>query len=170
MDRTLLLNATFEPLGIVPWKKAITLVFLNKVEILSEYEREIKSVSRSMKLPAVVRLLRFVHNHRNGLRFSRRNVLLRDDNTCQYCGKKFDPKLLTCDHIIPRSRGGTTEWSNIVTCCIYCNLKKGDKLPEEGNMFPRKRPGKPDHFYILRLNMGVKVLPETWKAYTFSGE
>ena len=74
MDRTLLLNATFEPLAIVPWKKAITLVFLRKVEVLSEYEREIMSVSCSMKLPAVVRLLRFVRNHRNGLRFSRRNV------------------------------------------------------------------------------------------------
>jgi len=170
MDRTLLLNATFEPLAIVSWRKAITLVFLQKVEVLSEYEREIKSVSSSVKLPAVVRLLRFVRNHRNGLRFSRRNLLLRDDHTCQYCGKRFDPKFLTCDHIIPRSRGGTTEWTNIVTSCIYCNLKKGDKLPEEGDMYPRKRPGKPDNFYILRLNMGVKVLPEPWKAYTFSGE
>jgi len=170
MNRTLLLNATFEPLAIVPWKKAVTLIFLQKVEILSEYDREIMSVSRSMKLPAVIRLLRFVRNHRNGLRFSRRNVLLRDDYTCQYCGKRFDPKYLTCDHIIPKSRGGATEWSNIVTSCIYCNLKKGDRLPEEGNMHPRKRPGKPDHFYILRLNMGVKVLPEPWKAYTFGGE
>ena len=139
----------------------------SKVEVLSEYEREIKSVSSSVKLPAVVRLLRFVRNHRNGLRFSRRNLLLRDDHTCQYCGKRFDPKFLTCDHIIPRSRGGTTEWTNIVTSCIFCNLKKGDKLPEEGDMYPRKRPGKPDSFYILRLNMGVKVLPEPWKAYTF---
>ena len=170
MDRTLLLNATFEPLGIVPWKKAISLIFLHKVEVLSEYDREIKSVSSSVKLPAVVRLLGFVRNHRNGVRFSRRHLLLRDEHTCQYCGKRFDPKLLTCDHIIPRSRGGTTEWTNIVTSCIYCNLKKGDKLPEESDMYPRKRPGKPDSFYILRLNMGVKVLPEPWKAYTFIGE
>ena len=170
MDRTLLLNATFEPIAIVPWKKAITLVFLRKVEVLSEYEREIMSVSRSMKLPAVIRLLRFVQNHRNGLRFSRRNVLMRDDYTCQYCGKRFDPKFLTCDHIIPKSRGGTTEWTNIVTSCIYCNLKKGDKLPEEKDMYPRKRPAKPDRFYILRLNMGVKVMPEPWKAYTFIRE
>jgi 5-methylcytosine-specific restriction endonuclease McrA len=170
MDRTLLLNATFEPLGIVTWRKAVTLVFLQKVEVLSEYEKEIKSVSSSVKLPAVIRLLRFVRNHRNGVKFTRRNVFLRDEQTCQYCGKKFDTKFLTCDHIIPRSRGGTTEWTNIVTSCIYCNLKKSDKLPEESEMYPRKRPSKPDNFYILRLNMGVKVLPEHWRSYTFGGE
>ena len=167
MDRTLLLNATFEPIAIVPWKKAITLVFLRKVEVLSEYEREIMSVSRSMKLPAVVRLLRFVRNHRNGLRFSRRNVLLRDDYTCQYCGKRFEPKHLTCDHVVPKSRGGITEWTNIVTSCIYCNLKKADKLPEEVEMVPRKKATRPSGFHVLLLNLGVKTLPDYWKDYMF---
>ena len=145
MDRTLLLNTTFEPLGVVSWKKAITLVFLQKVEVIQEYEREIHSVSRSFRLPAVIRLLGFVRNGRVGVKFSRRNVFMRDDYMCQYCGQRFEPKSLTCDHIIPKSRGGITEWTNIVTSCIPCNLKKGDKLPEEAIMWegePRIRRGK----------------------------
>ncbi|HBE44196.1 MAG TPA: HNH endonuclease, partial [Deltaproteobacteria bacterium] len=137
MDRTLLLNTTFEPLSIVSWKKAVMLLFLGKVEVLKEYEREIKGISMSIKQPAVVRLLRFVQNNHMNVKFSRKNIFLRDDYACQYCGKRFDPRWLTCDHIIPKSRGGVTEWSNIVTSCIQCNLKKGDKLPEEVNMYPR---------------------------------
>jgi 5-methylcytosine-specific restriction endonuclease McrA len=140
MDRTLLLNTTFEPLAIVSWKKAVTLMFLEKVEVIKEYDREIKSVTRGIRLPAVVKLRRFVRNNHINIRFSRRNIFLRDDHTCQYCGERFEPRLLTCDHIIPKSRGGITEWTNIVTSCIYCNLKKADKLPEEMKMFPRKKP------------------------------
>ena len=167
MDRTLLLNTTFEPLGVVSWKKAITLVFLEKVEVIQEYEREIHSVSRSFRLPAVIRLLGFVRNGRVGVKFSRRNVFMRDDYTCQYCGQRFEPKSLTCDHIIPKSRGGITEWTNIVTSCIPCNLKKGDKLPEEAIMHPRRRALRPTGFNLLVLNLGISMLPEHWKEYVY---
>jgi 5-methylcytosine-specific restriction endonuclease McrA len=131
MDRTLLLNTTFEPLSVLSWKKAVTLIFLGKVEVLREYEKEIKGVSKSIRQPAVIRLVRLVRNNHTNVKFSRRNIFLRDDYICQYCGKKHDPKGLTCDHIIPKSRGGVTEWTNIVTSCIRCNHKKGDKLPDE---------------------------------------
>ncbi len=167
MDRTLLLNTTFEPLAIVSWKKAVTLLFLQKVEVIKEYDREIKSVSQRMALPAVVRLRRFVRNSHASVRFSRRNVFLRDDYTCQYCGKRFEPKHLTCDHVVPKSRGGITEWTNIVTSCIYCNLKKADKLPEEVEMVPRKKATRPSGFHVLLLNLGVKTLPDYWKDYMF---
>jgi len=167
MDRTLLLNTTFEPLSIVSWKKAVMLLFLGKVEVLKEYEREIKGISMSIKQPAVVRLLRFVQNNHMNVKFSRKNIFLRDDYTCQYCGRRFDPRWLTCDHIIPKSRGGVTEWSNIVTSCIQCNLKKGDKLPEEVNMYPRKRSVRPNGFYMLMLHIGIKIVPEYWKDYLF---
>jgi 5-methylcytosine-specific restriction endonuclease McrA len=167
VDRTLLLNTTFEPLAIVSWRKAVTLLFLDKVEVLSVYDREIKSVSASLRLPAVIRLLHLVRNNRLNVRFSRRNVLFRDDHTCQYCGRRFDPKRLTCDHIVPRSRGGITEWTNIVTSCVQCNLKKGDKLPEEADMYPRKKPIRPSGFHILMLNFGIKALPDYWKDYLF---
>lgn len=167
MERTLLLNTTFEPIAVVSWRKAVTLVFLQKVEVLSVYEREVRSISRSVRLPAVIRLLHFVRNGRSGVKFSRRNVFLRDDYTCQYCGKKFDTKHLTCDHLIPRSRGGLTEWTNIVTSCIRCNRRKGDKLPEEREMFPRRRPFRPTDYQLLLLGAEVKMLPEYWKDYIF---
>lgn len=167
MDRTLLLNTTFEPLSVLSWKKAVTLVFLGKVEVLKEYERDIKGVSSVMKQPAVIRLRRLVRNNHSNVKFSRRNVFLRDDYTCQYCGQRFDPKYLTCDHIIPRSRGGSTEWTNIVTSCIRCNLKKSDKLPDEVEMFPRKRPSRPNGFYMVMLHVGMKVYPEYWRDYLF---
>lgn len=167
MERTLLLNTTFEPVSVVTWKKAISLVFLGKVEIIKEYDREIKGVSRSMRQPAVVRLRRFVRNNHSSVKFSRRNIFLRDNYTCQYCGNAFDVKHLTCDHIIPKSRGGITEWTNIVTSCMKCNLKKGDKLPDEVEMYPRKRPSRPNGFYLIMLHVGLRVLPEYWKEYVF---
>jgi 5-methylcytosine-specific restriction endonuclease McrA len=170
MDRTLLLNTTFEPIGIVSWRKAVTLVFLQKVEVLSEYDREVKSPSTRVRLPSVIRLRRFVRNGHSQAKFSRRNVFLRDDHTCQYCGERFDTKHLTCDHVIPKSRGGVTEWTNIVTCCVYCNGKKGDKLPEEREMYPIKRVSKPLGFHLLMLNLGIKNLPEYWKDYVFAGD
>jgi 5-methylcytosine-specific restriction endonuclease McrA len=168
MDRTLLLNTTFEPLSVLDWKKAVVLLYLGKVEVIREYNREIKGVSLSIKQPAVIRLLRFVRNNNHvNAKFSRKNIFLRDDYTCQYCGEKYDPKNLTCDHIVPKSRGGINEWSNIVTSCMRCNLRKGDKLPDEVDMYPRKRPTRPNGFYMLMLHVGVRVFPEHWKDYIF---
>ncbi len=167
MERTLLLNTTFEPISVLSWKKAITLVYLGKVEVLKEYDREIRGVAISIRQPAVIRLLTLVRSNHSKVKFSRRNVFLRDDHTCQYCGEKFDAKHLTCDHLIPRSRGGVTEWTNIVTSCIRCNLKKGDKMPDEVKMYPKKRPSRPNGFYLFMLNVGVKVPPENWRDYMF---
>lgn len=142
-------------------------MFLEKVEVIKEYDSEINSVSMRIRVPAVIRLLRFVRNKNTTVKFSRKNVFLRDDYTCQYCGVRFESKHLTCDHIIPRSRGGITEWTNIVTSCIYCNLRKGDKLPEEGVNMPLKKPLRPSGFQVLMLNIGIKTLPEFWKDYLF---
>jgi 5-methylcytosine-specific restriction endonuclease McrA len=168
MDRTLLLNTTFEPLSVLDWRKAVILLYLGKVEVVREYDREIRGVSLSIKLPAVIRLLGYVrNNNHSNAKFSRKNIFLRDDYTCQYCGEKLDPKYLTCDHIVPKSRGGITEWSNIVTSCTRCNLRKGDKLPDEVDMYPRKRPTRPNGFYMLMLHVGVRVFPEHWKDYIF---
>jgi 5-methylcytosine-specific restriction endonuclease McrA len=167
MDRTLLLNTTFEPISVLSWKKAITMVYLGKVEVLKEYAREIKGVSLNVKQPAVIRLRNLVRSNHANVKFSRKNIFLRDDYICQYCGKQIDVKHLTCDHIIPKSRGGITEWTNIVTCCIRCNLLKGDKLPQEVKMFPRKRPSRPNGFYMFMLHLGVKVPPDYWKDYLY---
>jgi 5-methylcytosine-specific restriction endonuclease McrA len=167
MDRTLLLNTTFEPLALVPWRKAVTLLFLEKVEVIKEYDREVKSVSARVKLPAVVRLHKLVKKRHVTVTFSRKNVFLRDDYTCQYCGKRFEPRHLTCDHIVPKSRGGMAEWTNIVTSCAACNRRKGDKLPEEAGMVPGRRPFRPSGFHILMLGVGIKTFPDYWKDYLF---
>jgi 5-methylcytosine-specific restriction endonuclease McrA len=167
MQQTLLLNTTFEPLGVLTWKKAVTLIFLGKVEVLREYEREIRGVSLVIRQPAVVRLLRLVRNNHANVKLSRKNIFLRDDHVCQYCGERFDTESLTCDHIVPRSRGGVTEWTNMVTSCIPCNVRKSNKMPDEAGMFPRKRPSRPNGFFMVMMHVGVRVVPEYWKDYIF---
>jgi 5-methylcytosine-specific restriction endonuclease McrA len=167
MDRTLLLNTTYEPIGVLSWKKAITMVYLGKVEVLKEYQRRIHGIKINIPQPAVIRLRCLVRSNHVNVKFSRKNIFLRDNFTCQYCGKEFDAKNLTCDHIVPKSRGGITEWNNIVTSCTGCNLKKGDKLPDEVKMHPRKRPSRPNGFYMFMLHLGVKVPPDYWKDYLF---
>jgi 5-methylcytosine-specific restriction endonuclease McrA len=134
---------------------------------LKEYDREIQGVSVSIKTTGRYKALKLVRSNHANVKFSRKNIFLRDNYTCQYCGEKCDVKNLTCDHIIPKSRGGITEWTNIVTSCIRCNLLKSDKLPEEVKMFPRKRPSRPNGFFMFMLHLGVKVPPENWKDYLF---
>ena len=127
MDKTLLLNVTYEPLRVISWKKAVTLLTLGKVEVVEEYDREIHSISFSIRLPAVVRLLKLVRWRRDVVKFSRKNIYVRDHEMCQYCGKHLQSKEITYDHVIPKSQGGDTSWENVVTCCMTCNRKKGGK-------------------------------------------
>ncbi|GAB4231266.1 MAG: HNH endonuclease [Acidobacteriota bacterium] len=171
MQQTLLLNATYEPLQVVSWKRAVRLYFQEKVEVLEVYDRVIRSVRLTIAVPAVVRLLYYVplHQRRNGLRFSRRNVFLRDRFRCQYCGRQLPASQLTCDHVIPVARGGATTWENVVTSCIPCNRYKGNRTPEEAGMSLRRTPVAPVGFvgrapiFLARIEP-----PETWKAYLFS--
>ena len=108
MDQTLVLNATYEPLRVVPWQKAITLLFQGKVEVIAVYDREIRGVTVRVKLPSVLRLLRHVRMKRAfaDVPFSRSNVYARDNHTCQYCGRRLRRSEATWDHVTPRSQGG----------------------------------------------------------------
>ncbi len=169
MPPTLLLNFTYEPLRVIDWKKAVILIFLGKAEAISSYDKVIRSVSFSMPLPAVVRLLKYVKNGRKTyMRFSRENVFIRDNYTCQYCGKKFPPSQLTYDHVIPKSRGGATDWTNIVTCCKRCNRIKGGRTPEEAGMKLIKQPRRP--IMLPGMQVHRRNIPEEWKPYLFLGE
>ncbi len=159
MEWTLLLNSTFEPLKVVSWKKAIILFMLGKVEVLAEYDRMVRGVRLEMPLPSVVRLHRFIKKRTAFVKFSRQNLYLRDGGTCQYCGRSLDPKWLTYDHVVPRSRGGRTEWTNVVTCCAACNLKKGGKTPEEAGMSLIRRPKAPIWFLLVTASLGYKEMP-----------
>ena len=129
----LVLNADFRPLSYYPlsvwcWQDTIKAVFLDRVNIVSHYDRRVRSPGFEMRLPSVVSLKTYIQPSRNPA-FTRFNVFLRDRFTCQYCGARED---LTFDHVIPRSKGGQTTWENVVTACAPCNLRKADRLPPTG--------------------------------------
>ncbi|MGQ9508477.1 MAG: HNH endonuclease [Thermodesulfobacteriota bacterium] len=167
MEWTLLLNSTFEPLKVIHWKKAVLMVLLDKVEVLEEYDRLIRGIQFSLKLPAVIRLRRFIQRKRILVKFSRQNLFIRDRRTCQYCGEPFEPNELTYDHVIPRSKGGQTEWTNVVTCCTACNLKKGGRTPEEAGMSLIKKPKAPVWIPLLYKSLRIEEPPILWKHYLY---
>jgi 5-methylcytosine-specific restriction endonuclease McrA len=167
MEHVLLLNITYEPLRIINWKKAITMLCLGKVEVIEEYGREIHSVSFTVKLPSVVRLLRMVKRPKTPVKFSRQNIYARDRYRCQYCGDRFSTEDLTYDHVIPKSRGGRTQWKNIVTCCIDCNRKKGGRKPSEASMKLIRKPKRPAWVPAIRITLGYREIPQTWRDYLY---
>lgn len=171
MEQTLLLNATYEPLKVVHWQKAVTLWCQGKVEIISSYDREIRSVSFSFKLPSVIRLLRLVHIKRrvDYVPFSRANIYARDDYRCQYCGDVFPTSDLTFDHVVPVAHGGRKDWENIVTCCITCNRRKGGRTPVQAGMRLIRHPRRPDKAPALRIKIGIGLrnAPESWRDYIY---
>lgn len=160
---TLLLNSTYEPLKVITWQRAVTLMWLGKVEVVRTYDRDVRSVTVRLRMPAVVRLLRFVRRRAPAVSFSRRNLFARDEATCQYCGRRCDPPELTYDHVLPRSQGGRTEWTNVVTCCVPCNRRKGGRTPEQAGMRLLRPPRRPDH--VLVVTVAVKNAPESWRDF-----
>jgi 5-methylcytosine-specific restriction endonuclease McrA len=140
----LVLNADYRPLSyyplsLWPWQETVKAVFLDRVEVIAEYDQVVRSPSFEMRLPSVISLRDYVAQDRPPA-FTRFNVFLRDGFACQYCGRPDD---LTFDHLTPRSKGGRTTWENIVTACGPCNLRKGGRMPREAHMFPHKPPHRP---------------------------
>lgn len=169
MERTLLLNATFEPLRVISWQKAITLVCQGKVEIIEVYNKEIRGVTISFKLPSILRLLKYVRLRKghNIVKFSRANIFARDNYSCQYCGDKFRSEDLTFDHVIPAAHGGKKTWENIVTACIDCNNKKANRTPEGASMRLIQKPEKPKWMPTVTITIGIKNTPESWRDYLY---
>lgn len=165
---TLVLNPGYEPIARVGWQRAITLLFAGKVEVVDEYEdREIRSVTWSIKMPSVIRFLRALQGKKPRIRFSRENVYLRDSGRCQYCGQKIPRFDATYDHVVPRSRGGLTNWENIVIACVICNQRKGGRTPEQANMRLLTKPVRPKKLPdALRMTFTwEKGMPESWKSW-----
>jgi 5-methylcytosine-specific restriction endonuclease McrA len=169
MEQTLLLNASYEPLKVLHWQKAITLWCQGKVEVIAVHDREIRAVSFSLKLPSVIRLLRFVKIKRrfSYVPFSRANIYARDDHTCQYCGTEFSTVELTFDHVVPVAQGGRKDWENIVTCCVTCNRRKGGRTPAEARMQLRRQPKRPRSAPAVRVTIGLRDAPESWRDYLY---
>ncbi len=166
----LVLNADFRPLSYYPlsvwsWQDTIKAVFLDRVNIVSLYERAVKSPTFSMRLPSVVALKTYVQPSRQPA-FTRFNVFLRDRFACQYCGARED---LTFDHIIPRSKGGLTTWENVVAACSPCNLRKGNRLPADAQMWPMQSAYAPS---VHDLHQNGRLFPpnylhDSWLDYLY---
>ncbi len=164
MDSTLLLNTGFEPIKIIAWQRAITLLFLGKVEVIDEYDREVRSVSVAFRMPAVVRLLRYVKFTKRKPPLTRVNLLARDNFQCQYCGEEMAYRDSSIDHVVPRSQGGGTSWKNVVISCHPCNRKKGGRTPHEARMKLLQDPYEPEWLPVLNMRFHRKM-PEAWLAF-----
>ena len=163
MQQTLVLDQGYAPVKVVPWQHALILFFNGKVEIVEEYDREVRSTFLVIKMPAVVRLLHRFRRHKKPVKFSRVNIYGRDGYACQYCGTKKPMGELTYDHVIPRAQGGTTTWTNIVTACQRCNSWKGGRTPAQAGMTLLKQPVQPKHVPAMVLELSRSSVPEAWR-------
>ncbi len=159
----LVLNANYSPMTICTAKRAISLYFLNKIDVLSNYDDKINSPSLSLNLPSVIKIKTYIKNNNMAVEISRKNILARDGHKCQYCG--IQSKALTVDHVIPKFRNGLDSWENLVAACKNCNQTKGEKTPEEAKMPLLKKPKRPNRIhYFQRL---VKKKQADWRPYLF---
>ena len=169
----LVLNADYRPLNYFPlslwsWQDVVKAVFLERVNIVAEYDREVHSPSWCMRLPSVISLKSYVRaDHRPA--FTRFNVFLRDGFSCQSCNRRQRSEELTFDHLVPRSRGGATRWSNVVAACGRCNLAKGDRTAAECAMVPRHPPRVPTMHELQRMGRRFppNYLHESWRDYLY---
>lgn len=179
----LLLNADYTPFGIIDWTKAIiwSLKIFDKgeedysIEIIDFYKDDfIQGINRKFPVPAVAKTKKFLHINNYRVNFSRKNILIRDNYTCQYCDKQFCNTELTYDHVVPKStwkaKTSPTNWTNIVTCCIKCNRKKGNRTPSEAGMKLKNPPVRPqkNHQYLPVIQSLLTIkdnIPKEWTTY-----
>src|SRR5215475_3258609 len=126
-EPVLVLNATYEPINVTAVRRAMVLLLKGVAQAEEMHSAEVHSAAHSHRVPSVIRLLAYRHIPQQSRALSRKNILLRDRNTCQFCGKVFPSSELTLDHVVPRSRGGRSSWENLVACCYRCNNSKGDR-------------------------------------------
>ncbi|MCS7081735.1 MAG: HNH endonuclease [Bacteroidetes bacterium] len=161
--RVLVLNHDYRPLTICSVQRAIGLLCCRKAELLAARDGYfLHSPSTRLPLPSIIRLRYYVAIPHKRVMLSRRNVLRRDGFRCQYCGSR---ERLTVDHVVPKSKGGTDSWENLVTACTACNNRKGNRTPEEAGMRLLRRPFRPSHILFLRASAGN--FEESWKPYLF---
>ncbi len=165
MKKVLLLNSDCEPLHITSWKRAVVLLIKGK----AEYIEKLEGIENYIKIdeyyiPKTIKLTYDVAVPELELPFSRENIFIRDEHTCQYCGRKFPSSELTLDHVYPKSRLGPDIWENIATCCKECNQKKADRTPKEAGMKLIKRPSRPDDYLLFEIS-NSKENREYWEKF-----
>lgn len=168
MSDCLILNADYRPLcylplSTIPWQQAVKLSFLDRIKILETYDDwEVHSPSTTMKVPALAITKEYM-KYKRAVRFSRKNLYLRDLYQCQYCSETCDTHELTIDHVIPISKGGRTTWENCVTACYDCNFEKGSK-----HRLPKRLPFKPEYWHLVGANaekLGWNIKHPSWRDY-----
>lgn len=161
--RVLVLNASYEPINVCTMRRAAVLVLKERAEVIERRDGVLHSERLELERPCVIRLVRYVRVPRDVHRrkITRRAVLARDAYTCQYCGRESAG--LTVDHVIPRSRGGSSHWDNIVAACAPCNRKKGNRLPTEAAMPLRTSPKPPGPTVFIRI--ASPRVPDAWEQY-----
>ena len=187
--RTLILNQSYTPHEIVDWKTAATRMLRGKIQVVAQYDEVMAHIDRNtlrsfpelanalrnvvgtdvesiqIKVPAVAVLLRHVRPVKTGVKFSRTNVCLRDKFRCQYCGHRRAKSELNYDHVLPKSKGGQTVWTNIVTSCYGCNSLKANRTPEQAGMQLLKQPERPRVLPMNEPLIDLANAPDEWKPY-----
>lgn len=164
MSAVLVLNATYEPLNVIPLRRAILLLLKEKAEVVEATRERLRAERVDLAVPSVIRLVSYIPvPPRLPLPVSRRSVLARDNYTCQYCGGQPGKALLTIDHVVPRSKGGGTTWDNVVTACGPCNRRKGNRSPEQSNMVLMSVPARPR--YLAFVLLGDRGRNDEWSKY-----
>lgn len=159
----LVLNKDYQPLSVCSVHRSVKLLFLDKAEMLHDYpERKIRTVKKEFSYPSVIRLRRYINIPYKSIVLSRYNIMKRDGSQCQYCGSKSN---LTIDHVLPRSRGGEDTWENLVTACNKCNVRKGNRTPDEASMEFNQKPYRPVHITFFQSLLGG--VQEDWKPYLY---
>ena len=160
-EKVLILNQDYSAISLCSVTKAFVLLYLEKAEMVVKHDTGfLRSVSQDFPKPSVIRLQRYVRIPYRGIALSRHNIMKRDAYQCLYCGST---KNLTLDHMIPKSRGGDSSWTNLVTACMRCNTRKGDRTPEEAGLTLKQKPKKPSLAAFLVANAGA--LDHTWQTY-----
>lgn len=168
-ERTLLLNSSYEPISVISAQKAIKLLFLGKVYVVIEGDVTWRSISIAIRVPSVVRMINYVKGlsgKRDNIKMTRKNIMIRDKYTCQYCGLKKGLGNLNIDHVIPKSQGGKSVWENLVVSCVKCNNKKDNKTPKQAGLELKKVPKKPD-FIMFTFTLGRNNIPKSWLDYMY---
>ena len=170
MKAVLLLNASYEPLAVIPARRALSLLLRERVDAVTEELMNISTTAQELSIPTVLRLRRYVRAPKRGVRWSRRGVFLRDGYRCIYCGigvgeQQGDALItkrdFTLDHVMPKSRGGRNTWGNTACACPKCNQRKGDRTPHEAGMAMRWEPKTPRVDYLVASG----EVPTAWKFY-----
>ena len=164
MSSVLVLNATYEPLNVIPLRRAILLLLKEKAEVVEATRERLRAERLDLEVPSVIRLVTYVPvPPRLPLPVSRRTVLARDNYTCQYCAAQPGKTQLTIDHVVPRSKGGGTTWDNVVAACGPCNRRKGNRTPEQANMLLSSTPARPR--YLAFVLLGDRGRQDAWHKY-----